>query len=260
MKINLLIIALLVFSQVVIAQSNGPVNQTDKSGKKTGYWIKKEGNILIYEGFFKDDHPVGEFKRYNKDNTLRSVLLFSEDGREADATIYHLNGYVASKGKYINQLKEGKWDFYSAVIEGFLICEEEYSKNMKNGLSVKYYPGEIVAEKLNYLNDVRHGEWTRYHLNGVLSLKTNYLSGKINGNFEVWFENGVKEVTGEYKNDKKEGHWLIYKEDGTIRYELDYIAGFADDRQMRLDENNFIDSLEKNIGKIPDPEKTGELW
>ncbi len=261
MKINLIIISSLILFQVALqAQVAGPINQTDRSGKKTGYWIKKEGNIKIYEGTFRDDHPVGEFTRFNRDNTVRSVFVFSEDGKDADATFYHKNGHVASKGKYINQSKEGKWKFYSGVIEGYLICEEEYSKNKKNGLSVKYYPGDILAEKLNYVNDVKHGEWIQYHLNGVMSLKTSYSEGKISGKFEVWFDNGFQKVTGEYKNDRKEGNWLIYKEDGTLRYELDYVAGFANDRQLRIDETNFIDSLEKNIGKIPDPEKTGELW
>ena len=43
----------------------------------------------MYDGFFKDDHPVGEFKRYYEDNTLKSVLIYSDDGKEADA--YYLS-------------------------------------------------------------------------------------------------------------------------------------------------------------------------
>ena len=243
-----------------ISQTTPSINQTDNTGKKTGYWIKKEGNIKIYEGFFKDGHPVGEFKRFNRDNTLRSLLVFSDDGRTADATFYHPNGYIASKGRYVNQQKEGTWKFYSGQKEGYLICQEGYSKNMKNGSSVKYYPGDVIAEKMYYVNDIKNGEWTQFHPNGAMSLKSYYLSDKINGKFDVWYETGKKEVTGEYKNDKKEGRWLIYKEDGTLRYELDYVAGFTNDRRMQIDESDFLDSLEKNMNKIPDPEETGVLW
>jgi hypothetical protein len=31
------------------------------------------------------------------------------------------------------------------------------------------------------------------------------------------------------------------------------------DRQMDIDASKIIDDLEKNKGKIPDPEKTGEI-
>ena len=254
------IIGLLCIAIAVSAQVDQTINQTDKSGKKQGHWIKKDGNIKIYDGFFKDDHPVGEFRRYNNDNTLKSLLVYSADGKVAEATIYHPNGFIASKGKYINQQKEGKWKFYSEYTEGYLISEEEYSKNLKNGTSIKYYPDEKVAERMNFINDIRNGEWTQYYQNGVLSLKTNYLNGKINGRFEAWFENGNKELTGEYINNIREGHWLIYKEDGTIKYELDYVAGVTNNRQMEIDESNFLDALEKNTGNIPDPEKTGKTW
>ena len=261
MKLKIFTIAsLLSISLITISQSVQPVNQTDKEGKKQGHWIKKNKNIIVYDGFFKDDHPVGEFRRYNDDNTIKSLLVYSADGKEADATIYHPNGFVASRGKYINQLKDGKWKFYSEYTEGYLICEEEYSKNVKNGSSVKFYPEGEVAEKLIFKNDITQGEWTQYYQNGVLCLKTNYLNGRINGRFEVWFENGTKQLSGEYKNNIKEGRWIVYNKNGTIKYELDYVAGFTNNRQMEIDESDFIDSLEKNKGKLSDPEITGEPW
>lgn len=261
MKLKLYpIVALLAISTMASSQTGLTLNQIDKTGKKQGHWIKKDENIIVYDGFFKDDHPVGEFRRYNNDNTLKSLLIYSADGKEADATIYHTNGFIASKGKYINQLKEGMWKFYSQYIEGYLICEEEYSANLKNGPSIKYFPDGEKAEELNYINDIPQGEWIQYYKNGVPSLKTNYLNGKINGRFEAWFENGKKELSGEYKNNLREGHWLVYKEDGTIKYELDYVAGFTDNHQFEIDESNFLDSLEKNTGSTPDPEKTGKTW
>ncbi len=226
--------------------------------KDTG--LKKINNTIIYDGFFKDDHPVGEFRRYYNNNTLKSLLVFSADGKEAEATIYHPNGFIASKGKYINQQKTGKWKFYSEYTEGYLISEEDYSKNLKNGPAVKYYPDGKVAERMNFINDIRNGEWTQYYQNGNLSLKTNYLNGNINGSFKAWYEDGNKELTGEYINNIREGHWLIYKEDGTIKYELDYVGGVTNNRQMEIDESNFLDALEKNTGMTPDPEKTGKTW
>jgi antitoxin component YwqK of YwqJK toxin-antitoxin module len=251
---------LIALSGTVFSQTSGEINQTDENGMKQGYWIMKNKNITVYEGYFKDGHPVGEFKRYNTDNSLRSLLVYSEDGKEADATFYHPNGLIASKGKYVNQLKEGVWKFFSMNAEGNLIAEEEYSKNLRNGLSIMYYPDQIVAERLIYTNGIKHGEWTQYYPNGALLLKTRYSGGMLNGNFEVWFENGKIKLTGEYRNNLKEGHWLVYNNDGTLKYEMNYVAGTTSDRQMEIDESEFIDSLERNKEKIMDPEKTGILW
>ncbi len=248
-------------SSLAMSQSETAMNKTDKDGKKQGHWIKKypNGNVM-YDGFFKDDQPVGEFRRYYDDKTLKSLLIFTNNGTEAAATIYYLNSFLAAKGKYKNQLKDGKWQFFSVLTRGCLISEEKYSKNLRNGLSLKYYPDSIVAERLNYVNDVRHGEWLQFYPNGSISLKANYLNGKVNGNFEAYFENGKSEFSGQYKGDLKDGLWRIYKNDGTIRYEIEYDLGTAKNRVLDIYESEYMDSLEKKKVKIADPEKTGVIW
>jgi antitoxin component YwqK of YwqJK toxin-antitoxin module len=261
MNLKLVIfVSLIAICSIAMCQSETSVNQTDSMGRKQGRWIKKyPDQTILYEGYFKDDHPVGEFKRYYEDKTLKSVLQFSSNGREADAILYHPNGYIASKGKYVNQKKEGKWQFYSAMIKDYLISEDIYKGDKRNGLSVNFYPDSTVAERVNYVNDVRQGEWTRYYHKGSMLLKSNYLNGRIDGKFETWFEDGKIEYSGQYNNDTRDGLWLIYKADGTIKYRIEYIDGITKDRQMEIDESKFLDSLEKNKDKVQDPEKTGNL-
>lgn len=255
-----ILIFLLSLSMICNSQSELPVNQTDAQGLKQGHWIKKyPGEAVQYEGFFKDNHPVGEFRRYYEDSRLMSVLVYSEDGREADATIYHPNGFIASKGKYLNQLKEGKWKFYSAAQEGYLINEEEYTNNVRNGLSLKFYPDGKVAEKLSYINGHREGEWFQYFASGRVFIRSFYKNDMLNGSFDVFFENGNKQFTGTYINNVREGTWLIGDENGTLLYKMDYVHGITNDRQMERDQSDYLDNLEKNAGKIPDPEKTGEI-
>jgi antitoxin component YwqK of YwqJK toxin-antitoxin module len=239
-------------------QADTLINQTDQQGRKQGQWIKKyPDQKIMYEGIFRDNHPVGDFRRYTKEGKLKSVLIFSKDGREANATIYHPNGKVSSKGKYVNQQKEGKWQFYSAEIPDYLICEEYYSGNMRNGPSVKFYPDSTVAEKVDYVDDLKNGEWIQYYPNGNICQISYYQKGKANGKFEAWYDDGTVEINGHYKNDHKEGKWLIYNDDGSLKYELNFKNGLASDNQLELDETNYIDSLERNKGKIPDPEKSG---
>ena len=114
------ITCLLIISANVSGQSEPVINQTDSQGRKQGHWIKKyPNNTVMYEGFFKDDHPVGELKRYNENKSLKSILDYSTDGRKAAATIYHPNGFISAKGKYIDQNEGGKWQFFSAYINGY---------------------------------------------------------------------------------------------------------------------------------------------
>jgi antitoxin component YwqK of YwqJK toxin-antitoxin module len=238
------IISLLAVSAIAASQKPSDINQTDAQGRKQGHWIKKYPHGLIqYEGEFRDDHPVGEFKRYYENSQLKSVLVYSSDGTEVDATLYHPNGFISSKGKYVNQLKEGLWKFYSASIEGYLINEEEYKGNLRNGQSIKYYPEGTVAEKLNYVNDKREGEWLQYYQNGRLFIRSFFTAGLLNGKFEVWFENGSLQYSGFYKNNRREGTWIIYNQDGSSRYKMEYTGGITKDNQMDIDNSNYLDEL-----------------
>jgi antitoxin component YwqK of YwqJK toxin-antitoxin module len=262
MHFRLLITAYLIFiPATLLCQPESGINKSDPSGRKQGHWIRKyPNNSVMYEGFFTDNNPEGIFKRYYADGNIRSVLNYSNNGSEAEAEIYHTNGYLAARGKYIRQKKEGLWQFYSEYESGYLVSEDIYSGNLRNGSSVKFYPDGTTAEKMNFFNDTAQGEWIKYYSNGNICLKSSYLDGRINGRFEAWFENGTLHFSGEYRSDKREGTWFIYEKDGSIRYKLEYKGGVTENREMDIDLEDYLDSLEENKDKIPDPEKTGSPW
>lgn len=261
MNHNIFIVTILLsFSLTSLCQTEQVINQTDAQGRKQGHWIKKYPHGAIqYEGDFRDNHPVGEFRRYFEDTKLMSVLVYSDDGTEADASFYHPNGFISSKGRYINQLREGKWRFYSEITEGYLINEEEYRASQRNGLSVKYFTNGAVAEKLSWVNGKKEGEWYQYFPDGKMFIRSFYKNNMLNGRFEVWFENGNVQFSGAYKNNRREGTWIICDENGRQLYRMEYVNGFTNDRQMEIDASDYLDRMEKNAGKIPDPEKTGEI-
>jgi antitoxin component YwqK of YwqJK toxin-antitoxin module len=189
-----------------------------------------------------------------------SVLVYSEDGRSANATFYHKNGLISSKGKYWDQLKEGKWKFFSALKPDYLICEEEYLHNMKNGPSVKYYPDKTPCEKLSWVNDIKSGEWSQYYPTGHICLKGYYTNGQLNGEFVVYYDNGKPEYEGQYDKDSRDGNWIKYNSDGTVKTTINYNKGIATNPEFNKKETDYLDALEKNKGKIEDPEKTGTIW
>jgi antitoxin component YwqK of YwqJK toxin-antitoxin module len=262
MKLKYFVITFLLILYTLSSSSGQTsLNVTDQKGMKQGHWIKKYPNgAIMYDGYFKDDQPAGEFKRYYQTNTPKSLLVYSADGKEADATLYFPNGKIASKGKYNNQKKEGKWQFFDEN-KGFLITEENYVGNRKNGLSIKYYPDGKIAEKINYVNDVKNGEWTRFYNNGNPWIKSSYLNGRLNGKFDAWLENGKPEFSGQYIADARDGSWTIYNKDGSVKYKTEYKNGIANDRRMDLDASNFVDSLERaSTGKVADPGRAVDMW
>jgi antitoxin component YwqK of YwqJK toxin-antitoxin module len=262
MKLRTLILIILAGAVLCVhAQKQEQLNQTDTKGMKQGHWIKKtpQGHIQ-YEGYFKDNMPVGQFKRHYDNDSLQSVLIYSADGKSADANFYHQNGYPASSGKYSNQMKEGKWKFYSAYLRDYLICEEEYLHNTKNGLSVKYYPNKTISEKLSYSNNVKSGEWNQYFPNGQVCLTGNFTEGLLNGKFVVYFDNGKPEFSGQYKSNSRDGNWIRYNRDGSVKTTITYVYGSPTNPELFRQETEYLDALEKNKGKIADPEKTGTIW
>ncbi len=242
-------------------QDNQALNQTDAKGLKQGHWIRKtpQGHIM-YEGYFKDNSPLGTFKRYYENDSLSSVLVYGSDGKSADATFYYQNGFTASRGRYENQKKEGKWKFYSSKKADYLLCEEDYFHNRKNGLSVKYYPDMTPSEKLNYINDLKSGEWCQYFPNGQVCLKANYADGQLNGKFTLYYDNGKPEFAGQYNNDSRDGKWIRYNSDGSVKKTINYVNGQITNPELFKEETDYLDALEKNKGKIEDPEKAGNIW
>ncbi len=262
MYLKFLIFNLLLFLPLtLLPQESQALNSTDKSGKKQGHWIRKypDGNIM-YDGYFINDKPVGEFKRYYEDGKPKSILIFSKDGTKADASLFYQNGFIASKGIYLNQMKEGKWLFFSTTDEGVLISDEEYLNDNRNGITRTFYPDSTAAEIINYKNGIKNGEWIKYYPDGSVTFRTNYVNGKLNGNFEAFFEDGKLEVSGRYKYGLRDGLWLINNKDGSPRFRVEYADGMAKNRDIDIYETNYIDSLEKNRVEIPDPDKTGKVW
>jgi antitoxin component YwqK of YwqJK toxin-antitoxin module len=256
MKIKFFVIVItFVFALSSKAQLTDALNNTDATGKKQGHWIKRyENGNIQYDGYFKDDKPVGAFKRFYPDAQLNSLQVFNNDGSETDATFYHRNGFIASTGKYLNQKKEGKWKIYSANFDKYMICEEEYSADKRNGPSLKYYPNGSILERIYYLNDLRNGEWIQYYPDESIAIKSFYNKDKLEGPYEVFFSDGKPEFSGQYKNNVRDGLWHIYDEDGSLKYEITYNNGVVNNPEMFRTESDYLDTLEKNKGKIADPD------
>ena len=56
----------------------------------------EKSNKLIYEGRFKDDKPIGPFRYYNFNDSIKAIIDFKEDGKTAYGKHFHFNGKLSA--------------------------------------------------------------------------------------------------------------------------------------------------------------------
>jgi antitoxin component YwqK of YwqJK toxin-antitoxin module len=255
------LLSLQIQAQVIHTTDNDTLyNQVDKNDLRQGYWKTYYDNGSIkYEGYFKDNKPVGEFKRYFENKVIKSIMVFEDDGETAYTNIFYENGKLAAEGIYINQEKDGVWKYYSYYDE-FLSIEEVYSMGIKNGKSTKFYKSGQISETLNWTEGHKNGEWIQYFTNGKYKIIGSYKDGKLHGKFVVYYDTGIPNVVGTYYENLRDGDWIIYDRKGKTDYKIEYNKGIAkNQKELDLREQEKLDQLMKNKGKFEDPDKTGNI-
>lgn len=190
---------------------------TDSKGRKQGYWKKTdEKNKLVYEGEFKDDVPVGKFKYYYSNDSVRAVMIFKNEGKIAYAKLYHMNGKRMAEGKYVyKELKDSTWKFYDEL--GVLISMDYYKQGKRNGLCFVYLPDGNISEERYYKEDVMDGPFKEYFTKNSLKAQGKYVNGELEGRVAYYYPNGVEVAAGYYKNGQKNGPWIYKSEKGEVK-------------------------------------------
>jgi len=252
MKKNIAILMLLLNVYFSVAQ-----NKTDEKGLKQGHWKKTDPTTkkLIYEGNFKDNLPQGLFKYYYPNDSIKSKMLFIQNGKIGYSTLFHPNGKMMAYGKYINELKDSTWSFYDE--KGLIISKETFLLGKKNGVSVVYFSNGIVSEEYHYKMDLKHGTFKQYFDKNIVKGEGNYVNGLMDGKNTYYFPNGVQVASGFYKNGQKNGPWIYKEQDGKIKekelYKLGRLASqketenFFNKNKSTEDKTKTVEPLQKQI-------------
>ncbi|MFC2096132.1 toxin-antitoxin system YwqK family antitoxin [Bacteroidota bacterium] len=255
-KISTLLLLFILASLISIGQNTETKNQVDANGLKQGYWGKHYSNgNLQYSGNFKNNQPIGEFKRYDQEGVLKVEMIYKENSHKVYTKFYYPGKMIQAEGYYIQKLKDSVWNYYSS--EGHKINEVPFINDQKHGTEKKLYKNGAISEKLEWQNDIKDGLTIRYYDNGKVMMRIFYMNGLLDGEYNVY---GIDEnilIQGQYENNKREGKWTYYKENGHIRDELNYINGIAENQdELERLENEQIEMLEKNKGKFKDPSES----
>jgi antitoxin component YwqK of YwqJK toxin-antitoxin module len=216
MIMNRLLIFLLAVTISLSGFAQDTVNRKDESGRKQGYWTKKDtaGN-KIYEGHFRNNIPSGTFTYYYPGGKIKAVSVFSNDGKTTKTITYFPGGKKNAEGTYLLEKREGLWQFYSEF-DGALVSEEFYKEGKKEGVAKTFFPGKGVLELITWKNDIREGLWEQYFDDGALKLRCSYKNDLKEGPITVYFPTGQKFNTGQYQKGFSDGTWLTYDLDGKI--------------------------------------------
>ena len=226
----------------------------DASGKKQGYWKKKDektGN-LVYEGEFKDDKPIGTFKHYYPGDTARrAVTYYKEGGKIAYAKLYHqLTGKLMAQGKYISELKDSVWNFYDDA--GTLLSKDNYISGKKTGKCLVYLPEGSIAEEKNYKDGLEDGPFKQFYDGKIVKGEGKYVNGKMDGKISYYYPSGTVAATGIYKNGSKDGVWIYKDKTGKIKEKELYKNGQQANKketEAYFNKNKVVDSSPKGAPK-----------
>lgn len=229
-------------------------NFTDNKGLKQGKWEKKYPNGKIwYAGIFKDDHPIGEFKRYHTNGALKALMNFDLSGIKAYTKLYYNTGQIAAEGIFNQQKNDSTWIYYSAKkIPVFII---NYKKGIKHGIAKRFSPEGYLLEETEWKNGQIDGLWKQFYSSGKEKLVINYKNNKRNGLIFRFYSSGGREITGSYNNDLRDGTWSFYEETGSLKFVIEYDNGKAIN-QEELDEKEKEEfrKYEKNRYLLKDPQ------
>lgn len=201
---TLLVLNILLLAAQPVAPKQGYVKKTGPDGKR------------LYEGEFKDDKPVGRFKYYYPNDSVRAIMDFRNGGTASFARLFHMNGKRMAIGKYINkETKDSTWTYFDEA--GVLISRDNYKNGKKEGICYVYLPDGKIAEERHYKNGLQNGEFKEFFGEGSLRSKGQYVNDNLEGRVIYYFPNGVEVASGFYKNGHKHGPWIYKNENNTIR-------------------------------------------
>ena len=172
-------------------------------------WIAENGKLdSMYT--FKNGQYHGKHENY-----FNGVIQISQNYREGKMhgkfTEFTETGLVKSTGKYLDNLPNGKWEWFDSDKKIQRIVN--YKDGVKNG-DFKIYNGNNLTLVGAYLKDRRHKTWKWYGANNNLDSLANYADGRLSGEYRVWHDNGNIKIIGGYRANKLNGEWSWFSDTG----------------------------------------------
>lgn len=204
---------------------------------------------IYYAGQFENGKPKAgtDFYYYHesKPGAVMSIHSFTDDIRVVNAAVYHDNGKPEANGQYINQKKEGVWNFYD--LAGVLKNASTYENDMLNGISTTYHFNGAVYKTETYVDDVPHGPWAEFYDDDTKKAEGSNKDGVIDGAIKHYYPSGTPMIQGQYVNGLMDGLWIKFLSSGKIQLTTKYKDGAK--IAERRENGDFEDYWESGVPK-----------
>ena len=220
----------------------------DEEGIKDGPWKEYYPNgALKSVGTYDIGKRIGAWKFYYPNEQLEQIGSYNKDGKADGAwTWYYATGDLLREETYFNGMIDGfsiEYDEYGAVI-----AEGEYLEDEKEG-KWNFNYGDHKSEG-EYSIGMRHGKWKSYYSDGVLNFEGEFIDDNPNGNHTWYWPNGLKKTEGKYIMGLKDGDWNKYNYDGTPFITISYKNGVEkryDGIRIKVMEEEENSALEEDL-------------
>lgn len=199
---------------------------------------------IASEGTMKDGKPDGYWKTYNDKG-----ILISEGNRvnfELDSTWNFYN----DSAKLILQInyKEGKKNGIRRTFRKDEVVEENFSNDIKQGLTITYFPDGKIKQTVNFTNGVEDGVAREFSHDGTIISLIEYRKGFIidreninrvdknglkQGRWKYFYDDGKVKLEGIYRDDKRNGYFKEYDDKGML---IDIAKYVNDEKQVETPE------------------------
>ncbi|MCP3916958.1 MAG: hypothetical protein GY711_15525 [bacterium] len=106
---------------------------------------------------FEDDRPVGEWRTWHADGTLRSEYRYPVPSGTSTMAFYHPGGAKSAAGPALDGVREGQWTYWYP--SGTVRQKGPYEKGRKRGAWVLYHPSGSLEARGRFEDDRRVGKW-----------------------------------------------------------------------------------------------------
>ncbi len=183
--------------------STGKQLVKDGNGVITSYYengnIESKGNLSNGKsvGEWRYWYPEGTLKESGnfKDDTYLIKNFWDKDGKQiiengnGDYLVKYDNGVVATKGAYVNGLKNGNWIYR---YESDQLAQESYFEfGVAQGDIKNYFPNGALQIEGKYENNLEHGLWRWYFEGGQTESEVEFVHGVKEGEQKFWNESGI---------------------------------------------------------------------
>lgn len=203
--------------------------------------------IVSSEGNLNQGKPDGYWKTYYETGKLKSEGNRENFQLEGLWKFYNEKGNISVEFNYKEGKKSGIKRVYDAE-DGRIISEENFSNDVREGLSV-YFKEGIKFKEVPFVNGKEEGIGREFDKTGLIQTITTYKKG---------FINREEKINRTDKFGKKQGIWKEFYPDGAVhkemKYQDDLLNGyykeFAKDGNLILAQKYIEGVLQKNVAEL----------